>query len=69
MALGILLPVLIAPWQRGTHCGHVSYSDWLKGLVSDEAFSDFPHFLRQTFLTIAFLFSFLYFLSDRPKTN
>ena len=43
--------------------GHVSYSDWLKGHVSGEIFSDFLHFSRQTFLTLAFLFPFLYFLS------
>ena len=61
--LGVFLPVLIAPWWHGTHRGHVSYSNWLKGLVSGETFSDFMHFSRQTFLTLAFLFSFLHFLS------
>jgi len=41
----------------------MSHFDWLEGLVSNETFSDFPHFLRQTFLTLAFPFSFLHFLS------
>ena len=47
--LRVLLPILIALWQRGTHHGHMSYSDWLKGLISDETFSDFLHFSRLTF--------------------
>ena len=47
--LGVLLPILIALWQRGTHHGHMSYSDWLKGLIYDETFSDFLHFSRLTF--------------------
>ena len=38
VALGVPLPILISPWRRGMHCGHVSYSDWLKGLVSNETF-------------------------------
>ena len=40
------------------HHGHVSHSDWLEGLVSGETFLDFSHFL-----TLAFPFSFLHFLS------
>ena len=38
VALGVPLPILISPWWRGTHRGHVSYSDRLKGLVSGETF-------------------------------
>ena len=44
VALKVLLPILIAPWQCGTHRGHVSYSDGLKSLVSGETFSAFLHF-------------------------
>ena len=67
--LGVLLPILIAPRWRGMHRGHVSHSDWLEGLVSGETFLDFPHFLRQTFLTIAFPFSFLHFVSAFGLSN
>ena len=38
VALGVSFPALIAWWRCGTHHGHVSYSNWLKGLVSGETF-------------------------------
>ena len=47
--LGVPLPILIALWRRGTRHGHMSYSDWLKGLIFDETLSDFLHFSRLTF--------------------
>ena len=38
VVLGVPLPILISPWWRGTHRGHVSYFDRLKGLISGETF-------------------------------
>ena len=38
VALGVSLLALIAWWRCDTHHGHVSYFNWLKGLVSGETF-------------------------------
>ena len=34
--LGVLFFVLITPWRRGVHRGHVSCFAWLAGLISNE---------------------------------
>ena len=54
-AFGVPLPVLIAPWWHGMHCGHVSYSDWLKCFVFGETFQLSHAF--QSFSSHFFLFS------------
>ena len=36
--LRVTLPTLIAQWWRGMHHGYMSYSNWLKGLISDKTF-------------------------------
>ena len=38
VALAVPLLTLIAQWQRDMHRGHMSYFDWLMGLVFGETF-------------------------------
>ena len=45
VVLRVPFPALIAQLQCGTHHGHVSYSDWLEGLISGETFK-LSHALR-----------------------
>ena len=55
--LRVLLPILIDPWRRGMHHGHMSYFDWLAGLISGEDIFIFPA------LSMANLFNSLPFTS------
>ena len=62
-ALGILFPILIALWQRGTHCGHVSFLGWWAVLVSSEGLFNFLAFFKANlFNPLPFFFHFFTFI-------
>ena len=58
LTLGVMFSTFIVVWRRGTHHGHVAFSDRWVVLVSSECLFIFPVFFKANFLTLCLSFYF-----------